>query len=173
MNNTFRTLGVKLDRSYIQYFEESHILIIPHLGNYILPKNIIFNNTKILIPYKWHKNAVFNNINRRLFPSLKEVHFLSNGSSGPLDKDINKLKWIFENEPDYHMKNIIKYKNTFIDPLLHTRYLNMYSQLKINNTPINSVCMHNQFMEYCFQKSLHIKEDIPTLRILGADNDVA
>jgi hypothetical protein len=115
-----------------------------------MPSNIVFNKTNIIVPYMWKDTSLIN-INKCHFPNLSEIHFLSNDVA-PTYKIDTTIHTIFDKSVPYHFNNIIntsKYENFSIDKLLSHKYTDMYSQLKISNSyPINSVYLHNQFMNY-------------------------
>ena len=145
-----KSLNSKVIPFLHNYFENSRVLIIPYFNEYNIPSNIIFDKTNIIVPYMWKDTSLIN-INKYHFPNLYEIHFLSNDVP-PSYKINTNIHTIFDKSIPYNFNNIInnsKYNNYSIDNLLSHKYIDMYSQLKIHNSyPLNSIYLHNQFMNY-------------------------
>lgn len=153
MTYIFRSLGIPLNKKSIHYFNNSTTLVIPYLNDCILPSNMIFPNARIIVPYKWDKNAVVFNLNRIKFPNVKYIHYLSSPPSISLEGKFDKnVRWVFPDIPTPIFNFTYQYLTCYVNKNMINTYEDMYSQLKINNhkNSVNPIRLHNDFMEYCY-----------------------
>lgn len=58
----------------------SKTLVLPHIGDYVFPKNMVFPTAKTLVVYFWNKNGVYYNLNSQHFPNVKHLYFISSST---------------------------------------------------------------------------------------------
>lgn len=177
MSYIFRSLGIPLNKKSIHYFNNSTTLVIPYLHDCSLPSNMIFPNAKIVVPYKWDKNAILFNLNRTKFPNAQYIHYLSNPPSISLECRFDRdVKWVFPAVPPYIFNFTYNNLTCYVNKNLIGVYEDIYSQIKINHhrEPVNPIRLHNDFLQYCYHmyminKNNNDYDNISTLKLLGAD----
>jgi hypothetical protein len=65
-------------KTFVNRLHKAKHLIIPRIGDYMMPTNIIFPNAQTLTVYCWDKNGVYYNLNRHHFPNVERINYISN-----------------------------------------------------------------------------------------------
>lgn len=68
-------------KTFVTKLKAAKHLIIPNIGDYKMPTNIIFPNAQTLTVYWWDKNGVYYNLNRHHFPNVERINYIG-GSPG-------------------------------------------------------------------------------------------
>ena len=68
-------------KTFVTRLKSAKHLIIPYIGDYMMPTNIIFPNAQTLTVYWWDKNGVYYNLNRHHFPNVERINYIG-GSTG-------------------------------------------------------------------------------------------
>jgi len=64
-------------KTFVNRLHKAKHLIIPYIGDYIMPSNIIFPLAQTLTVYYWDKNGVYYNLNRHHFPNVERINYIS------------------------------------------------------------------------------------------------
>ena len=68
-------------KTFVTRLKSAKHLIIPYIGDYKMPSNIIFPNAQTLTVYWWDKNGVYYNLDRHHFPNVERINYIG-GSTG-------------------------------------------------------------------------------------------
>jgi len=93
-------------KQFARQLETATNLILPRVGNYIMPRSAIFPSAHALTVYYWDKNGVYYNLDRHHFPNVKRINYIS-GSPGEAIVvsrflDISGFVWALPKSPRHH-----------------------------------------------------------------------
>ena len=93
MSDSLKTFATKL--------KAAKHLIIPRIGDYMMPTNIIFPNAQTLTVYCWDKNGVYYNLNRHHFPNVERINYIggSPGEASVLFRFTPQRSWVANATP--------------------------------------------------------------------------